>query len=62
MGTSQSISLIVLYVFILYVFKIVLTVAVQIKNSNYLLSLLELYYTRLGEAFIKDLLTMTLII
>ena len=62
MGTSQSISLIVLYVFILYVFKIVLTVAVQIKNSNYLLSLPELYYTRLGEAFIKDLLTMTLII
>lgn len=62
MGTSQSISLTVLYVFILYVFKIVLTVAVQIKNSNYLLSLLELYYTRLGEAFIKDLLTMTLII
>lgn len=62
MGTSQSISLIVLYVFILYVFKIVLTVAVQIKNSNYLLSLLELYYTRLGEAFIKDLLTMILII
>ena len=62
MGTSQSISLIVLYVFILYVFKIVLTVAVQIKNSNYLLSLLELYYTRLGEAFIKDLLTMILTI
>lgn len=62
MGTSQSISLTVLYVFILYVFKIVLTVAVQIKNSNYLLSLLELYYTRLGEAFIKDLLTMILII
>lgn len=62
MGTSQSISLTVLYVFILYVFKIVLTVAVQIKNSNYLLSLPELYYTRLGEAFIKDLLTMTLII
>lgn len=62
MGTSQSISLTLLYVFILYVFKIVLTVAVQIKNSNYLLSLLELYYTRLGEAFIKDLLTMILII
>lgn len=62
MGTSQSISLTVLYVFILCVFKIVLTVAVQIKNSNYLLSLLELYYTRLGEAFIKDLLTMILII
>lgn len=62
MGTTQSISLTVLYVFILYVFKIVLTVAVQIKNSNYLLSLLELYYTRLGEAFIKDLLTMILII
>ena len=62
MGTSQSISLTVLYVFILYVFKIVLTVAVQIKYSNYLLSLLELYYTRLGEAFIKDLLTMILII
>lgn len=62
MGTSQSISLTVLYVFILYVFKIVLTVAVQIKNSNYLLSLLELYYTRLGEAFIKDLLTMILTI
>ena len=62
MGTSQSISLTVLYVFILYVFKIVLTVAVQIKNSNCLLSLLELYYTRLGEAFIKDLLTMILII